>query len=53
MPSSGNKELQSSGSKGDFHIKPSIYALKENTQKKSKRPVSAYVTVGQRRPQAV
>jgi hypothetical protein len=38
-----SKELVTSNSKSDICYKPNIYALKEEGQKKNKRPVSAYV----------
>jgi hypothetical protein len=49
FPTSAVKELTTCSSKADISSKPSIYALKNEEPKKSKRPVSAYVTSQQRR----
>ncbi|CAI2375852.1 unnamed protein product [Moneuplotes crassus] len=43
-PHNDSKELANSGSKADISKRPNIYDLKEESEKKSKRPASAYVS---------
>ena len=49
LPYSGKKELSTSISNAEIITKPNIFALKNCSGRKSKRPVSAYVAANQRR----